>query len=660
MFFFMFFTFVINIFIIFTIIRMSSKKLNIDKFRGFVNSLRGVNRHYLEDLKNKKVSIQDYYTDLLNNNSIANNLNASFTQLIIGRQGTGKTTLFHKSIDDLKKNKNIITIYLDAKEFSVNTNNETLIEVESKEDNDRIRDKEIQEEELFKRFIELVIKELADVFYSKYKKRILLRPITYFWHKRKKNELSSIENDFILKSRKEISILREIYKEKELAEAKLDKNKVVAKVKDSISVGVENEGVSRYWKGETRDDVLKVYLNLEDNLKDTFKKIKKKFKIEYIYIYLDDFSELSINNQQKISSFFIKPLVSDADNFIKYKIAVYNGKYSLKDIDNKYLNKVYLDFYRVYRDVDKSMMDLAIDFNKRLIKRRIKHYFSKDSDFYSYFELERDKLHELFFKISFNNPRKLGNILDRCKDKALNYGNKITKDTILSSTKDEYLERTKDNRIKNNEKSHQWIDIDLQKYFFDKVVEELKEKQGEVIKGIDKEENKGFKKTYSHFYINVDYKNRFRGLEHLGLITSFMDGGKNKTDRFFVLDYGYCLANEIEFEMPDNNINIEFYSNNSFNMTELFERYLENMIIYRCENGHDFLQKDEIDKIKENNYYCTTCLQDELSVKCEKIETEKLYTSLVDKSKTINKIKRKNNKKTTNEKVKNIVNFEEE
>ena len=74
---------------------------NIDTFLEFAESLKLVRRANLE--KEGKTIIEKIYTDLLPNNGVINKVNLPRTTIVVGRKGTGKSTIFYKSQMDLDK-----------------------------------------------------------------------------------------------------------------------------------------------------------------------------------------------------------------------------------------------------------------------------------------------------------------------------------------------------------------------------------------------------------------------------------------------------------------------------------------------------------------------------------------------------------------------------
>lgn len=84
--------------------------MDINKYLKFAESLKLVRNEVLEDNDSKDL-IDEIYTDLLPQNGVINKVNLPRTTILVGRKGTGKSTIFRKSIKDTDKNKNIISIY---------------------------------------------------------------------------------------------------------------------------------------------------------------------------------------------------------------------------------------------------------------------------------------------------------------------------------------------------------------------------------------------------------------------------------------------------------------------------------------------------------------------------------------------------------------------
>ena len=75
-----------------------------NQFLELAESLKLVRKTRIEDYVEDK-TIDDIYTDLLPKNGIINKLNLPRTTILVGRKGTGKSTIFQKSQKDRPKIK---------------------------------------------------------------------------------------------------------------------------------------------------------------------------------------------------------------------------------------------------------------------------------------------------------------------------------------------------------------------------------------------------------------------------------------------------------------------------------------------------------------------------------------------------------------------------
>ncbi|MCS4229126.1 hypothetical protein [Sphingobacterium sp. BIGb0165] len=87
---------------------------SIREFLEFTESLKLNQKAEIFD-KGGKSLINNLYTDLFPENAINDKVNLANSTIIIGRKGTGKSTIFQKSINDQILNKNVFPLYLDVK-----------------------------------------------------------------------------------------------------------------------------------------------------------------------------------------------------------------------------------------------------------------------------------------------------------------------------------------------------------------------------------------------------------------------------------------------------------------------------------------------------------------------------------------------------------------
>lgn len=99
-----------------------------DNFFKAVDSLKKYRRAELFDEKGNSI-LDKLYVDLLPNDQIIKTCLLDNTTFLVGRKGTGKSTIFLKLQHELKKRNDNITCYIDTKTIFENSQSE-FIDVE--------------------------------------------------------------------------------------------------------------------------------------------------------------------------------------------------------------------------------------------------------------------------------------------------------------------------------------------------------------------------------------------------------------------------------------------------------------------------------------------------------------------------------------------------
>lgn len=91
--------------------------MNLDKFSKISESLRQYRRAELKDFENDLGSkpVDQLYVDPLPGDAVLKAVLSSNTTFILGRKGTGKSTIFAKAQSSLRSRKDLISIYIDVK-----------------------------------------------------------------------------------------------------------------------------------------------------------------------------------------------------------------------------------------------------------------------------------------------------------------------------------------------------------------------------------------------------------------------------------------------------------------------------------------------------------------------------------------------------------------
>ncbi|WP_222423298.1 hypothetical protein, partial [Yersinia aldovae] len=87
---------------------------NKDHFFNAVDSLKRFKRAELKDSKDKSL-IEELYTDLLPSEHVFKMCFSDNTTFLIGRKGTGKSTIILKLESEYRKNTSYLPCYIDTK-----------------------------------------------------------------------------------------------------------------------------------------------------------------------------------------------------------------------------------------------------------------------------------------------------------------------------------------------------------------------------------------------------------------------------------------------------------------------------------------------------------------------------------------------------------------
>ena len=610
---------------------------HIKEFFHFSESLKLNQKAELNNDDGKSL-ISDVYTDLFPNNAVNDKVNLSNTTIIIGRKGTGKSTIFQKSIEDQHKSNKIFPIYLDVK-----TIYDRATPTLQYEDSSYISKNEIMKFLLYKNFIKEVILEI--------KKRIEKQLSFSFWEK-----AVGIDTETNKNIQKQLNKIEEnlhvVFEEIDINLFKTVGSELEKSSTDSSTLGVDLSTNtvpkislnSKFENGNTnkiREEFNKIFLNflnIKSLLIDNFLEIKRILNIKNIFIYLDDFSEIDYEAQVIFIDWLIAPLNNLSENFVKFKIATYRGRLFLGKIDRSKIDFINLDFfeaYNTYKSITK-MEELALDYNIRLIENRTASFF-KNSSFYDFFDIKKEELHELLFEVSMNIPRKLGYILSYCYESNLIHESKITRASIGNAAQ-RYYEEVVESYFEANpyitRPFNDKVNIANQLNLLNKIVSKQKYNK----QSISKSKAKIFSNTEqptSHFVVNEDFSTLLNNLELNGFISTYnkIKDKSNISSTLFALDYGLCRKHNLNYGRPKDTESRKYYSDSRFSLNNIVREHFNSTQVLKCSNGHEF-SFELLNQFKLFDMNCPECLKVNNMNKCQITVSN---TELVDKIKDLEK-----------------------
>lgn len=586
--------------------------MDIERFLKFAESLKLVRKNRIEDYVTDK-DIDDIYTDLLPNNGIINKLNLPRTTVLVGRKGTGKSTIFQKSQKDLISNNKCISIYIDVK--SLYDNSTPTIPDEAKNLSEELH-KFLLYTSLLKEIIFETKNKLDGFVQASIFQKILGFDLEQIESIRE--QLDSIELSIgdVIKTI-DGSLIQNFKKTTE--------NKKGSSIEGGIEISSKPKleasgGANKSSSVKTEfESTLVNYLDIKNSLIIKLKKIKDILNIDHLYIFLDDYSEIDEEAQKIFMDWFIAPLNNLSEDFVKFKIAVYPHRFYYGKLDNSKIDEISLEFFDAFYGFEKKvditkMESLALDYTRRLLNKRLKIFFP-DNHWLTYFTLEENELIDLLFSVSFNNPRKIGYILSYCYESCLIHNTKITFEAIENASKRYYTDIILKYFLANQYVTRPFDDKISNELQFE-LLNELVKRQKINSSAANRARVKG--KPTNHFTVNKDISPLLDNLELNGFLTTYNNVVDNNDNLsiIYAFDYGLCKSYGLNFTRASDAKLIKYFSHARFNMNILISDYFNTTQILKCNNGHEF-PYDMLPMLKRYKMRCPDCMDEDKSGICE-------------------------------------------
>jgi hypothetical protein len=423
---------------------MRGYQMDSTKFLRIAESLRQYQRAELKDFEQEIGAnpIDAMYVDLLPNNAVLQTVLSPGTVFLLGRKGTGKSTVFAKAQAEIRKSKDFISLYIDVKSLYelVSTTDVPIVKIEGA----KISKSVFQAHMLRKHFLGTVIASLINEL-------------------KKACESYSIWDRFIGKDKVAqglIDDLKEI--EERVKDTKLSEEEIpILQLISTTSINKqEQEFVSNDKKGikgiaspinpsfsfeMSNSDIDKTLEDIEyyqdysnailrsfpfSEIINRIKDLLDNAGLKKLIVFFDDFSELGIINQKLFVDVILAPLNNSSDEYIKLKIAGYPGRVYYGTIDPSKVHTICLDFASIYKSSDIQTMEFsAYEYTERLLRRRFDAFGEKIEDYFDS-SMPTEEYILLIFQISFNVPRLIGSILHTCYLDRISRGHPINQNAI--------------------------------------------------------------------------------------------------------------------------------------------------------------------------------------------------------------------------------------
>jgi hypothetical protein len=435
--------------------------MDLNKFSKVAESLRQYRRAELKDFEREigNKPVDQLYVDALSGGAVLNAVLSSNTTFLLGRKGTGKSTVFAKAQSVFREQKDIISVYIDVK---------SLIEVL---DSNEFNSTELEylgisvityrSHLLRKAMLGRIISELLQEIGKTCDNLTLLER----WRgvKKQYGDLKHSLDDISkrVKNSKleqhEIPILQKITsqirqkRQQENFQQTNDTGKFTGKA-SITKAELSAEASASYTDFDKTMDDSEIYNEYSDVVLKSFpfseiieevQTLISESELLRLVVFFDDFSELKFIDQRLFVDVVLSPLNNSSNETIKLKIAAYPGRVYYGKIDPGKADTISLDFSDLYEASEVQEMERsAADYAHRLLDVRFQAFKIKLED---YFDIKTDTtlndFMRLMFQASFNVPRIMGHLLHTLYLDRVSKSQKITLASIRLASK-KYYENT--------------------------------------------------------------------------------------------------------------------------------------------------------------------------------------------------------------------------
>lgn len=616
----------------------------IECFSKVAESLKKYRRAELLDETGKSI-LDELYVDLLDGNVVLKKCLLDNTTFLVGRKGTGKSTIFLKLENEYRKKSGYLPCYIDVK---------TIFESAQAQSTYADYLADYMDRETLNKYLmtRSFIQSVLSVIYSEVDKQR-----KSFFQK----VAGAIVGNSDEKIKEKIKILREKvdnneeFKKIELPIFQHYKTKVETSKQDTqkgivganVSLGVgtnpemkmgmsEESALENISENSFETEFSELFLKVFEirSIISNLQEILGEMKIVHLVIMLDDISEIDGNALKLFMDSIVAPLNNWSNEFVKFKIAFYPTRVHYGKIDPGKIDIIDLDFYELYSEFDVNRMEEnATNFTKRLIDNRFE-YYGKHFSLYIDEKMTDEEAYALMFKTSMNVPRIMGYMFSYLHQSNIIYGKKISKQDIENASLKYYEEKIE---AFFNASTYCLLsleekrDIAQLKKLKDAIVNKAKEIKTQISTG--ELSGKYVRKLpySSHFHIIQEKDKYLSTLELNHFISKYeeMSNRDGKKVNVYCLNYGLARKNNIIWGKPRGTEFRKYYIERPFNYTNLILNELKEIQVIYCSNKENCSRKfreEEIPFLQFTHFKCPECGSDVIIEKVIDNEIELEFT----------------------------------
>ncbi|MET2851065.1 PHD finger domain-containing protein [Vibrio owensii] len=606
--------------------------MDSSKFAKIAESLRQYRRAELKDFAKEigELPVEQLYVDPLPSDAVLHSVMSSNTTFLMGRKGTGKSTVFAKAQSEMRKSNDCISIYIDVKAI-----NETLTQTSPSTNNfaeHGISEAAFRAHILRKLMLGKVISELL----KEVEKSCDRMSLWDRWTSRKRSYDKLIQNLKQLEAEvqnaslesHEVPILQKITTQ--LTDKSCSENAVTASGKVGVkasatpSMGLD-ASITDFDKTLNDNEIYNEYSDVVlksfpfNSIIQEIQSLVEEAGLLRLVAFFDDFSELKFVEQRLFVDVILSPLNNASNETIKLKVAAYPGRIYYGKIDPGKVDTIGLDFSDLYESTEVQEMERsATSYTTRLLETRFDKFGVNLADFFDYSSEEgQSALMKLMFQASFNVPRIMGHLLHILFLDRVSKGYKVNAASIrLASRK--YYENTISTYFDNLnrfalEPFENKLDRHNQHELLGCLVSDASTTRKKILAGSlgGNYFSKLTSPPTSHFMLTPELEDVLSSLESNFFVSRYKEmrdkNGKNVV--VYALFLGLCEHERMSWGYPEGREYRHYFQQRCFDYTRTVHHFLSQKQTIRCntcEHCHPMELKPSIELFK---WRCPECME---------------------------------------------------
>jgi DNA-binding MarR family transcriptional regulator len=603
--------------------------LNPDKFAKIAESLRQYRRAEMPDFEADVGGnpVDLLYVDPLESDAVLKTVTLNNTTFLVGRKGTGKSTVFAKAQIELRKRTDAISIYVDVKSLhELLSTNEAVVQSLHEAS---ISEPVFRAHSLRKNFLAAVISDLIKELKDAYESRSLVER----WVGKARGyheiigelERMAVEVRAGKLSQEEIPILRMI--SAKTKEGSTTKESIGATAKVGAKLGPRPE-LNASGNFETFDETIadnEIYQEYADavlrsfpfqQLLDRIRELLTGVGLVRLFVFFDDFSELAWIEQKLFVDVILSPLNNASDEMVKLKVAGYPGRIYYGKIDPGKIDTVGLDFYQLYKAQEIQTSEAtAINYLERLLTTRFRGFHENISEYFDASVPLADH-YRLLFEVTLNVPRLIGYVLHYCYLDRISKRQLITTASIrLAALKyyetvvAQYFDRMSRFAMEPFERK---LDRHNQQQLLRCLVDEARNVRRGILSGqVGGKYFEGLTNPpVSHFAVSPSMEQLLSSLELNFLVTKYheMRDKSGKDVSVYTFFYGLCESERLPWGYPKGRRDDRsYFVQRCFNFNATIQQFLAKNQTIRCDNCGECLGMEKREMVETYKWRCPEC-----------------------------------------------------